>query len=382
MVWICFQALSFPVQGRTWNVEKDGSGDFTVIQDALDAATSGDTLRIGPGRFEDFREYQTNGGLRIYIAKIEVPEMVIIGAGRDQTILGPSEYTWDGEEPIPRGVVCISQQAPGGLSLSGVTFENLYSGVYVENAVGLTVEDCGFVGGDTGVRSFEQSMVKRCQFSGMRIGVWVDGPADSGLVENCQFFNCKCGVLFQWMGNGFVRGCDLAVSEGTSYSGIKFVGSGGGIFDCQISGVGYSISLSNNLNVVLQRNQLLSPGYCIYSDSERFEAEDNIFESTGSVATIDLYTWGTSHTIRHNHILRGTGPAVRVVGHHGDPDYVLDMRENWWGTTERDSIAAWIHDGNDVVFPPLECTVAFEPFADGPLPTEKKSLGGFKAMFK
>ncbi len=58
------------------------------------------------------------------------------------------------------------------------------------------------------------------------------------------------------------------------------------------------------------------------------------------------------------------------------------MRDNWWGTTERDNIAAWIHDGNDVFYPPPERVEAFEPFAGAPLPTEKKSLGGFKAMFR
>ena len=42
--------LALPVAARTWRVEKDGSGDFTVIQDAVDAAAAGDTIRIGPGR--------------------------------------------------------------------------------------------------------------------------------------------------------------------------------------------------------------------------------------------------------------------------------------------------------------------------------------------
>ncbi|MBE0568033.1 MAG: hypothetical protein IH621_18915 [Krumholzibacteria bacterium] len=54
--------LTTGAEARTWRVEKDGSGDYTVIQDALDAAASGDTIQIGPGRFEDFRIYPTNGG--------------------------------------------------------------------------------------------------------------------------------------------------------------------------------------------------------------------------------------------------------------------------------------------------------------------------------
>ncbi|MBK7670012.1 MAG: hypothetical protein IPJ24_01300 [bacterium] len=32
----------------TLTVRRDGTGDFTVIQDAVNAAASGDTIRIGP----------------------------------------------------------------------------------------------------------------------------------------------------------------------------------------------------------------------------------------------------------------------------------------------------------------------------------------------
>jgi len=42
-------------QGRTWYVEKDGSGDFIEIQFAVWAADDGDTIVIGPGRFDFYQ---------------------------------------------------------------------------------------------------------------------------------------------------------------------------------------------------------------------------------------------------------------------------------------------------------------------------------------
>ena len=42
----------------TWLVEKDGSGDFAVIQDAVDASAEGDTIKIGRGRYEDFFDFE------------------------------------------------------------------------------------------------------------------------------------------------------------------------------------------------------------------------------------------------------------------------------------------------------------------------------------
>jgi len=43
--------FSPPGYGRSWRVEKDGSGDFAVIQNAVDAAAPGDTVVVGPGRY-------------------------------------------------------------------------------------------------------------------------------------------------------------------------------------------------------------------------------------------------------------------------------------------------------------------------------------------
>jgi hypothetical protein len=75
-------------------VEKDGSGDYTIIQDAVDAAASGDTIRIGPGRFAE--NNPTPCTTYIPFVRIWVPQdvLTIIGAGPEETIIGPVE-PWD-----------------------------------------------------------------------------------------------------------------------------------------------------------------------------------------------------------------------------------------------------------------------------------------------
>lgn len=40
-------ALACSAHATTWRVEKDGTGDFTIIQDALDAAADADTVLVG-----------------------------------------------------------------------------------------------------------------------------------------------------------------------------------------------------------------------------------------------------------------------------------------------------------------------------------------------
>jgi len=82
-------------QARTWFVEKDGSGDFTVIQDAVDAAAPGDTIRIGSGRFT---EYQYVYDQDTYVL-VETDSLTFWGSGVDSTIIGPES---------PRGSAILS----------------------------------------------------------------------------------------------------------------------------------------------------------------------------------------------------------------------------------------------------------------------------------
>jgi len=385
MLAVAIVGLSPAAWARTWRVEKDGSGDYTIIQDALDAAASGDTIRIGPGRFEDFREYQTNGGLQSVVAMVPVPELSIIGAGRDQTIIGPGSYSWDGSTPSPRGIVWIAQPATGRLRIEAISCENLVSEIYAENTGPIIVTDCAIRGGLYGIDSFVSAAVTNCSFAGCDVGVWVKTPAIYGTVASCQFVDVVSqGVIFQALDSGTATDCVFAACSDCNVVGVQFSGGGGGIYDCRFQGLLRPISMSSAESPEILRNRVTTAGYCLYSNSEAFTAEGNVFEATGPFAAIQLYSRGLPHSIHGNHILRGTGLAVQVIYHTGPENYHLDLTGNWWGTTDRDSISAWIHDGNDVTWPPgglVECTVDFDPIAEAPIPTKKESLGGLKAQY-
>jgi hypothetical protein len=58
----------------------------------------------------------------------------------------------------------------------------------------------------------------------------------------------------------------------------------------------------------------------------------------------------------------------------------FDMTDNYWGTDDPDSIAAWIHDRNDneqVCF-----GVDFDPFRSESTPVESRSLAEIKQLFR
>ncbi|MCP4290492.1 MAG: hypothetical protein GY780_01485 [bacterium] len=62
------------------------------------------------------------------------------------------------------------------------------------------------------------------------------------------------------------------------------------------------------------------------------------------------------------------------------PLYYFDMTDNWWGTTEKDSIQAWIEDGLDI--PDYPFFVVWDPFRDEAVSQKKTSLGGLKPRFR
>ena len=368
-------------EARTWFVEKDGTGDYAIIQDALDAAASGDTIRIGPGRFEDFYPYTYPGGDYLIIANVEVGSLTIIGSGSGSTILGPTTYPEPYPDPHTIGVDYIRQDEDELLRIENVAFENLRTCVYVENSGRLSISSCTFEGGDRAICTYSSGVVSSCEFRDIVRGVISFSPADSVVVEGSSFLNTReKGVLFQATGTGVVANCTFRAGDSRG-GGVLFDRSGGAVYGCTIEGMDHAIYMLYPYMPEITDNEIRSYWHCINSNSEAFIAEGNLFSSEAG-PVIRFFPNGLPHYIRNNHILRGTNYAVEIPGCLSAEPAVIDMSGNWWGTTERDSIAAWIYDGNDQQFPPLECYVDFEPFLDAPVPSKKKSFGGLKAMYR
>ena len=78
----------------TWHVEKDGSGDFIVIQDAIDTAAPGDTIQIGPGIYGEPHIVESGGQDHCVTMYVQTDSLTIIGSG-PETVIGP-EVIWKG----------------------------------------------------------------------------------------------------------------------------------------------------------------------------------------------------------------------------------------------------------------------------------------------
>ena len=69
-----FMISSNNVEGKTWTVRLDGSGDYDEIDNAISAASDGDSIDIGPGNFELHNYYISD-------------EVTIYGSGVDSTYI-------------------------------------------------------------------------------------------------------------------------------------------------------------------------------------------------------------------------------------------------------------------------------------------------------
>jgi hypothetical protein len=378
-------------EARTWWVLKDGTGDFTVIQDAVDAAASGDTIRIGPGRFDERRIVSVPGWTELVCILVPQTELTLIGSG-DQTIVGPEE-PWDSTQGVPRGLVAGAYWGNQRIMVEGICFENNGLGIYevgadavIRNCVfrynwqsvglgdqsaskSLLIEDCRFEyvahdGWHVALFYFPEIVMRRCMLVlrpyivGERTQrhVTLMGVAN-GLVEQCLFFGGSVGFHAAEGGRSTVRECTF---DGQYILGASVgVGASGAIERCTF------------------RNQKLISD--LYDSYVTLEMYDTVIENV-SDRSFYISSAG-SVTVNNCDIAKGERGAVYIRGRTDPiPPTVLDMTNNYWGTDDPDSIAAWIHDWHDDPTAPF--IVQYEPYRVHSTPVRQESLGGIRNLFR
>jgi hypothetical protein len=363
--------------GATWRVELDGSGDFTDIQPAVDAAAAGDTILIGPGRFDTFHPCVAPAWTEETIVWVTKDDLMFIGSGQDVTIIGPTTYYGaPGEDP--KG---FTQFPDFSGSINNLTIENIEIGVHWEGT--LNMEGCrirALSGSSVGLFVWPSGgMAKNCRFemsSGGR-GCIVATAGFDFAIEDCEFSGP--GYAIDVLGgshNTNIRRCEIREPR---YGVIIEQGSTGSVVDCQITDAGeYAVLVTTASALNLERTTVRGAATGIVADSGSTLTGNNVIvENTTREAL--LFCCNTLVTFNTCHILPASGWAVRCYGSWSNV-HTLDLTGNYWGTTDAVVIAASIWDGNDE--PAIQCTMQFDPFADGPVPTETTTWGDLKALFR
>jgi hypothetical protein len=367
----------------TWHVEKDSSGDFSVIQDAVDAASEGDVIEIGPGRFE---EYTMIGNYDLYVL-VRGKSLTFRGAGIGVTVIGPSEPM--NTKRAQEGFALLDY--PSFMRVENLSTENLGSIHYDVVCSVLEIENCSLSGGGRGIQGEWASggYIRNCDFTELLgYGVGVYSPTQDFVIENCAFSQTLHGVNFSWSGvqNCILQNCTFVGSNVPNGVGIQVKsGASATISNCHVEGFlsyGMLVSLSSamiNECTIIARDDAVG---LLVHQNDFVQFKDNTLVSDNACFRIRGSGFGATTFFTGNHIFReGDGLFVEnwTSGTTLPPE-TINMKNNFWGTQDIDEIAEYIEDHNDS--PDIFYTIDFLPIADGPVAVESMEWGSVKALFR
>lgn len=376
-------AVIGPAESRTWMVELDGSGDFTNIQPAVEAAADGDTVLVGPGRYDQLFTFTTPGGgwTDEVIVGVERLDLTLIGSGIDQTIIGPdAPLPWG--MPGPVGIAWID----GRLTISDLTIEHMRDALYV--AYGrLEADSINLHHNNTGIVSwaFAGTEVTSCFFLNNMLGINANGIGGtpyletincvfrgrifgySGLhisaqsltdvmVDRCEFHEGIMSVQFDSC-PGTIKNCVVESGSGPHFG---FLGSHTELYDNVVRGDGYQVVATN--------------GGWVVGSGNIFAGDSGDEPTAGAimVSNVDVALHG-------NHILKAPGIGYAVKCGYGC-DSTIDLSDNYWGPVDAVWLDQNIYDGNDTGN--ITTIVEYAPFSEVPVPNEDMSWSGLKDLFR
>lgn len=369
--------LSSTSLAATWRVEKDGSGDFTIIQDAVNVSTSGDTILIGPGRYDDTVTFTTPYVTWTVCVSLSGQDLTFIGAGKDATYIGPAvpgEMTndgWRGFANWPNGVARFV--------IENVTIENMFIGMKVYPS-SFEARDCRFSVCYDGINIHESgnpTLIERCEFVEVHTGIDIRG-CSSPTIRDCSFMDgdigeATYGVYCSSVENILVEDCTFEVPT------LYFQISSGTIRNCSVMNSYRHGILLAEANFTIEDTEIdaAQQEWAIRLEiSSEVVGRGNILRGaawSAVASTNSLVSFSQSHIF-------SDAEFVHLYGFTSPPAVELDFRNNYWGTSDPLELAARIVDGNDN--PSIYAHVLYEPYSNVPMSNEERSWGEIKALYK
>jgi hypothetical protein len=140
-----------------------------------------------------------------------------------------------------------------------------------------------------------------------------------------------------------------------------------------------SVESANASQVDIFGSQLHGSFASVYvSGWSNVNGSGNILTGGADLATVFISSQ-SQVTLNNNDIIK-SGDYAAKIGQYFYEIVTNDLSNNYWGTSDPDTIAAWIWDYNDD--PVTRAYIDYNPFSGSSVPTEEKSFGSIKAMFR
>ena len=369
---------AMPSVARTWYVERDGSGEFANIHNAVYACSAGDTIMIGPGRYEDFHPLVAPAWTREVIVAVTKDNLTFIGSGPATTIIGPTVmYETPGLPPM-----AVASIVDVDAKFLNIGFENAYNCIYWASGR-IEIDGCRFEGYNNGVYMFNEGggVIARSEFNSEESrshGIGTFSPCGPLTISGCTFSGPgvnENAISINGTQNATIDGCHIS-----SIMGITYAGSSGTISNCTTTdAVDQSVWVTDAGQVEMTGNQFHGNYASLYINGwSVVTGSGNIFTGGTDLATIYIHSQ-SQVTLNGNHIFK-SGDYAAKIGQYFYEIMTNDLTGNYWGSTDPGTVADWIWDYNDD--PVTRAYIDFIPIADGLVSTETKSWGDVKAMFR
>ena len=279
--------------------------------------------------------------------------------------------------------------------LRNLQFRNLRSGVLSWAGANIAVFDCGFT--DIWHSLFFDrgtGVVENCDFFNSDIdGLHLFSYFQSGLsISNCSFLQVDSDEVGHGIFVNISGEVDATISQCT------FLGGGVG---CQVDrggnvdifnsvfedNTGHAVYLGTGgayANVIDCRITNCYRGFLCFRTPYTLTVERTVFENIGMAAFVFNYL--ESGFVRDCLLDGGERGVVAYYPNQSPAEvnkslvYDFDMRNNYWGTTDPDSIQILIEDNFDD--PSIDYRVLWEPFLDQPVSSQKSTLESLKSRFR
>ena len=268
IVFLCVFSVLFPVAvcddvGQTLIVRIDGDGNYTSIQEAIDAASPEDTVYVFPGVY-----YET-----VVVNKT----LILIGEEKNTTIIDSSNS----------GFYAVLIQSPD-VTLSGFTIQNSTVGVYV-----------------AGNKSVSNTTIKNNVITNNKDGIYLGNVSTVVIFGNMITANDGNGIrLYGSIDNNIYEN---TISGHQSYGIVLWDSSYNNIISRNIitdnkNGVGLRRWSDNNVvsenNVSQNRNSGIALGYSFYNNL----TGNNITDNSNGISISDASeNFISANYIAYNH---------------------------------------------------------------------------------
>ncbi len=201
-------------------VSKNGDGDYTTIQEAIDNAPEGSTVYVKKGYYNEI----------INIKK----ELSLIGEDKANTVINPISE---------KNKYAIRLGAPGSI-IKNFSITNGAPGLYTTgiriSASKTEIHNCNIYDTPVGIASWNSDgIIDNCKFWGCEDeGIALIGNSLSGCnrnkITNCIFYENCDGIELQYSSNNTISNCEFYKNTHTGIDAIASSNNNNTISNCKI----------------------------------------------------------------------------------------------------------------------------------------------------